>query len=195
MRTGRHLRRPLVLVALLAAVLAGCGSKQSAYTTVSNTSLTGEATYLAAGGLTYQIQLSRELNPSLIQDRTYLAGVPRSAGRPSADEEWFGIWLRVENPRSRPIRSTGGFYLIDTLGNRYYPVPMPASNVLAYQAQTIPPHTTIPSEDSLAYRSDTQGELVLFKINISAYQNRPVTLHILAADGSGITEATALVDL
>ena len=42
------------------------------------------------------------------------------------------------------------------------------------------PHQTEPPADSLASYSPTQGAELLFKINNSAYSNRPLTLNVYA---------------
>jgi hypothetical protein len=187
---ARLLRLPAVAVALAALALAGCGSKEDAYKEADT-----EGVYVAAGGLTWQIQLSRAMNPALVEDQAWFRGLPGDETRPTGSQEWFGIWLRAQNQTSRALRSTSGFYIEDTQLNRYYPVPLSASNDLAYRAQILPAHATIPNENSIAYLSDAQGELLLFKLPVSVYQNRPIVLHWLSADGSGKTVATAQIDL
>ena len=62
---------PLALLAVAAVlVLAACGNKPK-ISTVGDT----EGTYLNVGPLTYQVQISRQLNPNDIEDQTYLQGI------------------------------------------------------------------------------------------------------------------------
>jgi hypothetical protein len=73
------------------------------------------------------------------------------------------------------------FDIVDTQGNKYYPVPVnPQVNPYAWTEQTLKPLGTEPAPDTTASFGPTQGRLLLFKINTSAYANRPLTLEINA---------------
>jgi hypothetical protein len=54
-------------------------------------------------------------------------------------------------------------------------------NPYAWTAQTLQPLGTEPAPDTTASFGPTQGAELLFKLNISAYSNRPLTLEIHAA--------------
>ena len=56
---------------LLCLALGACGHKEAHPHFADN-----EGVYVDAGPLTYQVQLSRELNPSNIEDQRYLSGLP-----------------------------------------------------------------------------------------------------------------------
>ncbi len=132
-----------------------------------------------AGPITYQVQLSRELNAYSTEDREYLNGA--SGGAPGADQEWFGVFLWAKNQTHANQTTSDTFDIIDTQGNRYYPVPVnPQVNPFAWTPQTLAPLGTQPSPDSPASFGPTQGELLLFKLNTSIYSNRPLTLQIYA---------------
>src|SRR3954453_20529495 len=115
----------LVLLSAFVAVVAGCSGKESAYKEAKS-----EGLYLRAGGLKYQIQLSRTLNPRMAPDNEFLRGIPRSeklpgkafrAGLPppeklpGKDEEWFGVWLRDENDSDKPHFAARRFEITDSL--------------------------------------------------------------------------------
>jgi hypothetical protein len=164
-----------VLMSLCAVASAGC-EKKDAYTDAPT-----EGSYLAAGGLKYQIQDSRELNPSLVEDRAYLRRLPADERKLTKNQTWFGVWLRVENDSDRPLRSAESFEITDTLGKVYSPEPSVAGDELGYAATTLPPAAILPNQDSIAGRTGPlEGALLLFKIEPSAYQNRPLEFRIIS---------------
>ena len=52
--------------------------------------------YSEVGGLKYQVQISRELNPTDSEDRAYLVGLAPTARDLKPDETWFAVFLRVQ---------------------------------------------------------------------------------------------------
>lgn len=183
---------PIPLAALLAATtLAACGAAHQP--TAHGDS---EGAYIKAGPLIYQVQISRELNPSNVQDRQFLAGLPGGTVKPAADEEWFGVWLRVQNPTSRSAPLASQFKIVDTLGNEYTPVPLPASNVFSYQPRNLQGTNGQPLEpdpNSAAGEGSIQGTMLLFKLNTSVYANRPLELEITPPGGG--SPSTVELDL
>ncbi len=75
---------------MLSLGLSACGHKVAHPTHADN-----EGVYVDAGPLTYQVQLSRELNPFNVEDKGYLAGV--SAPPPAPDQLWFAVFLWAKN--------------------------------------------------------------------------------------------------
>jgi hypothetical protein len=167
-------RLPIVCSAVLAAGLLGACGQISHPTTADN-----EGVYVDAGPLTYQVQLSRQLNPYSIEDRTYLSGVSTTAPKPN--EEWFGVFLWAKNSTHKDETTTDSFDIVDTQGTKYYPVAINSQiNPFAWTAQMLAPKATEPAADSTASFGPTQGGLLLFKLNDSIYSNRPLTLEIHA---------------
>src|SRR3954464_13536311 len=109
--------RKLVLLVFAAAFLAGCGNKVATITTAET-----EGVYVDVGGLTYQVQLSRYLNPADPEDKEYLTGLPGGV-QPQlpSGEIWFGVWMRVKNYSGQTITPTTGFTITDTLNNKFIP--------------------------------------------------------------------------
>jgi hypothetical protein len=158
----------------LALLAAGCGKKEAHPTVADN-----EGFYADAGAVTYQVQLSRELNQFSQEDRQYLVGV--NAPAPKPDQEWFAIFLWAKNQSKANQITTNSFDIVDTQGNTYRPVAInPRVNPYAWTAQTLKPLQTEPALDTTASFGPTQGAELLFKINTSAYANRPLTLEIHA---------------
>ncbi len=171
-----RLRRPAFLLASLVLTLglSACGHKL-AHPTSADT----EGPYVDAGPLTYQVQLSRQLNPVSIEDRGYLAGVTAPALKP--DEEWFAIFMWAKNETGKPHSTTDSFSIVDTQGNRYYPVQINSSiNPYAWSPTVLNPLDTYPAAGSTAAYGPTQGALLLFRLPTSIYSNRPLTLEINA---------------
>ena len=178
-RLSRPVRRLAFVISgvLLVAGLSACGQKSHPTTADS------EGIYVYAGPVTYQVQISRELNPSSLEDRTYLSGV--SAPAPKPDELWFAIFLWAKNTTHADQTTTSRFDIIDTQGNRYYPLPINSQvNPFAWTPHTLAPKDTQPLPGSTAFFGPTQGEELLFKLNDSIYSNRPLTLEIYAAGQS-----------
>jgi len=168
--------RILALVCTLAAAapLAGCGNKESQIKSAET-----EGAYLDLGQLRYQVQISRQLNPSDVEDRTYLEGVPRSEAALKPGQSWFAIFIRVENDYKTPRKAANDFELTDTQDNIYKPVPIARTNPFAYEAGSVPGKSTLPPAGSVAQLNESVGgALVLFKVKTESFDNRPLVLKI-----------------
>ena len=112
--------RKLFLLLAVATLVAGCGNK-----TEEAVEAETEGIYLEAGGLTYQVQLSRFLNPGNVDDFQYLMGLPEGINRElPGDEIWFGVWMRVKNYSDETLTPTTDFTIVDTQENEFRPVPL-----------------------------------------------------------------------
>jgi hypothetical protein len=182
MRT--HLPRTLLpaLAALLCALALGaCGGKRQPYTVGEN-----EGALIKVGPLTYQVQLSRELNPQNVEDRQYLAGLASGTAQPKGDEEWFGVWIRVENPTKQAHQTAREFKIVDTTGAEYRPIPLPATNTLSYQPSNVQGQDgqpVFPDPQSVAGSGPIGGAMLLFKLRTDVYANRPLELEITPPNG------------
>jgi hypothetical protein len=167
------MRRLVLALALLATLAAaGCGQ------TEGETHATTEDVYLDIGGLSYQIEMSRYLNPNDIEDRDYLKGLPSGTAQPNGSETWFGIWIRVENFTDKTLPAADTWEIIDTLETVYRPIPIDTNtNVFAFKTGIdVPPGATLPLPSSAAGSGPIQGSLLLFKIKTDSLQNRPLEL-------------------
>ena len=180
--------RLLAILAVLAGVLtaAGCGGVETSIQEAATT----EGTYLEVGGLKYQVQISRQLNPTDPEDRSYLVGLPGGVTA-GTGETWFGVFMRVENDGEKPAHAASDYEITDTENNTFRPVPVDAKvNDFAYQPTTLQPTTILPNPDSVAGQGVIQGSLLLFKLKESDLQNRPLTLKI--SDGGGESRSVEL---
>lgn len=166
--------RKLVLLVFVAAFVAGCGNK-TAVTSVAET----EGIYVDVGGLTYQVQMSRYLNPGDIEDKQYLEGLPAGMSPElPGDEIWFGVWMRVKNYSGGPLTPTNSFTIVDTEGNRFEPVELASTNPFVYEPIELQHAQVLPTPDSAAASGPIQGSLILFRLSTDSLQNRPLVLEI-----------------
>lgn len=141
----------------------------------------GEQIYVNAGNVTYQVQITRELNPFATEDRQYLAGVSAPQLTLAPDQLWFGVFLWAKNQTNSRVRTSDTFTITDSAGDLYRPIAVDSTvNEYAWTAQTLEPQGTQPGPGTTAFYGPTQGGLVLFKLNDSVYSNRPLTLQIYA---------------
>ena len=177
------------LTCALAIVASGCGVEE--VTTEADT----EGIWVDVGQLDYHVQGSRQLNPFQVPDDRYLTGLPEGYGDPDATQTWFAIFLRVENKTDEPALSAEEFEIEDTQGVRYQPVPLDTSvNPYAYAPTELDAKDNIPHPDSSAEGSSTDGSMLLFKLPLEGYQNRPLEFIVHAPEGSEGPEE-ALLDL
>lgn len=175
-----------MLVALAAVGVGACGHKH-ARTLHGDT----EGIYVDVGDLKYQVQISRVLNPSDREDRDYLVDLP--AGQQLAsNENWFAVFMRVENDSKKAAPATDAYSIKDTQGNVYKPITMGPKNVFAYRPAVLQPKDILPFPGSAPAENTIQGSMLLFKIPVANFQNRPLELQIPAPNGGN---ETGTVDL
>jgi hypothetical protein len=183
------MRRPItLLLALVAATaLAGCGNKEDKVLHGAT-----EGIYLDLGELKYQVQISRVLNPTSPEDRSYLVGLDQSQAELPAGQEWFAVFMRVQNEDSRPHPAARDYTITDTQDTKFRPIQLGPDNVFAYRAGPVGPKSLIPAPDSPPSEGSIQGSLLLFKIPTRNLENRPLELAIASPDTPG---ERATVDL
>jgi hypothetical protein len=169
--------RPVV-VALLAAALAlgllnaGCGSSDDDSTHVK------EGEPLTLGPLKYNVLISRILNINDQEDSAYLVGQPP----PPPNAFYFGVFMQVENPTDTAQPIAGDYEITDTLHHRYKPVPSHGLFALDLGG-TAPANGQLPEPETMAANGPIQGSMVLFLVNDSASENRPLVLQITSPSG------------
>ena len=173
-RLTRSSRISTVVCGLVLAIgLGGCGKTNHPPTGENN------GVYVNAGPVTYQLQISRELNQYATEDRQYITGLPAAQGALVHGQEWYGVFLWAKNQTNKPQVTSGNFDIVDTQGKHYYPLAVnPALNPYAWTARALQPNGTEPGADTTASFGPTQGSLLLFKLDNSIYDNRPLTLEI-----------------
>jgi hypothetical protein len=183
---------PLLAALISAVALTACGGSHP-----PTAHGEGEGSYIQAGSLIYQVQMSRELNPANIEDVEYLEGLPADEPPLRGDEEWFGVWLRVQNATDEDHVSATEFRVVDTLGTEYETIVLPATNPFSYQAQSVKNENdatpVYPDPESGAGGGPIKGSMILFRFNTAVYSNRPLELEITPPDGG--EPSTVVLDL
>ena len=177
------LRRPFVLLMTLACLaLVACGQEESEegeYQSESAQLAETEGIYVTVDDLKYQVQLSKQLNPQLIDDRDYLKGVSGLSRDLGPEEEWFAVFMLVQNYAKEPIKAASQFVIVDTQENEYRPVAVDADeNIFAYRPEVVQPKETLPNSNAPARERQPNGSLILFKLRRESLDNRPLELVI-----------------
>jgi hypothetical protein len=159
--------------------LAACGK------TSQPPSNENDGVYEQAGPITYQLQISRELNQYSTEDSQYVTGLPAGMSTTlGRDELWYGVFLWAKNQTKQTQTTSDNFRIVDTENNHYYPVPVdPKANAYAWTAQQLHPDAIEPAPNTAASFGPTQGGLLLFRLPMTVYDNRPLTLQILGPAG------------
>src|SRR3954470_22771148 len=136
------MRRLLVSVAAVAAALAitACGNKEPE--TLNGTT---EGAYLDLGGMKYQVQISRLLNPASIEDNYYLIGLPANQRQLPAGQEWFAVFIRVENDGDKAARAATDYVITDTQNTKFRPIRIAAENPFVYRGGVLQPTDILPA--------------------------------------------------
>ena len=178
--TARRLPTALCALALALALTACASSPTPGHVADAN----NNGVYVSAGPVTYQLQVSRQLNQYITEDSQYVKGLPAGVSATLGPTQmWYGVFLWAKNQTDRPQTTTDNFEIIDTQGTRYYPLRLnTALNPFAWTSETLRPGSVQPSPETIAGQGPTQGGLLLFKVNTDAYSNRPLTLFILGSN-------------
>jgi hypothetical protein len=172
-------RRPagaaLALAASLLALapigaLAGCGQNVGEDPAEPRR----EGLALELEGVTYNVFLTRQLNPADVEDKSYTEGV----GEAPPGSAYFGVFLEACNVSDRPLQTATSFLIEDTQGNEFEPLEPAEDNPFAYKPETILPGDCIPPTGSVASEGPTAGALLVFEIPIESTENRPLELKI-----------------
>ena len=180
----------LLAALLLAGVLSACGKHQSTGPVrIAET----EGIYLDVSDLKYQVQVTRQLEPNDVQDKAFLAGVPEGERELEPNEVWFAVLMRVQNVTDEDLLPASDITITDTQEQEFEPLELEQTNTFAYRAnETIPAGEVVPVIDSPGYDSPSRGALLLFKLTLTALNNRPLELKI---EGRKAPQQTGIVDL
>jgi hypothetical protein len=183
------------LAALVVLGLGGCGASHKKVTTGTYAGESGaSAPYLDVGPLTYQVQLSRQLNPYDTEDSAYLQGLTPAERKLEAGQEWFGVFIQVYNHSSRAqlAASAPTVTIFDTQDNLYVPVTLGPENQFAYRGGLVPANGRLPELATVASNGGTQGALLLYKIYTVTLDNRPLKVRVVNPNNAAQTASAEL---
>jgi hypothetical protein len=160
-------------LALCAAVVAtGCGEEEETHVV--------EGEPLELGELSYNVQITRFLNPDDPEDEEYLVGLPEAPSGYS----YLGIFMVISNESEEPLDSADEFIVMDTLGEEFEQVEIESPYALEVGA-VVPAEGEIPIPNTTAATGPNQGSLLVFEVPDDVSENRPLELEVDGADASG----------
>src|SRR3954447_793909 len=167
-----------VVVAAIAAIalgvaLSGCD------TAPENANQVTEGQGMKLVDLLYNVQITRILNPADEEDEAYLVGQPT----PGPDQYYLAGFMAIDNDGDTSGQVSSDMHIVDTLGDTFDPVPSKSLFALNLGA-SLKPGDQLPQDETTAANGPIEGAMVLFRIDGSAIQDRPLTLHIASPDGS-----------
>jgi hypothetical protein len=176
---SRRLAPALLAVVLLAVVpsLAACGADDDEIDVK-------EGEPILSDDVSYNVVISRFMNPDDVEDASYLAGAPD----PPPGEQYFGVFMQVINDSDDTIQLPDEMSVVDTLDNTYEPVENDSSYALPL-GDEVPPGDQVPIPDSTPLYGPIEGSLVLFQIEQASTENRPLKLEMPLPSGeTGVIE-------
>ena len=177
---------PVLACAAMAVFLPGCFLEPEEEEGAAHR----EGLDVRVGGIDYTVYITRELNPSLPDDRGYWQGKEAKPGF-----ALYGVFLQACNRSDEDddledatYEATDEFVVVDTQGNEYEPLEVDEENVFHYHAGPIEPGQCIPLEGSLPQQGPTGGSMLPFLFPLEAGENRPLELEIHADGEEGLVE-------
>jgi hypothetical protein len=179
---ARMPRRLLMLLclAVIAAGAAGCGTKD---TEQGVDEAAREGLALPLDGIDYNVFITRELNPRITPDKSYV----QPGTSPDATHTLYGVFLQACNRGKESSQAAERFKIVDSQGNEFEPEPLPESNEFSYQPQVLAPHECIPEIGSVAQLGPTAGSMLLFRLPLANTEYRPLELEIEGPGGGHLT--------
>jgi hypothetical protein len=174
MRTPRLIF--LAVTALVGTVvLAGCSSDQHAVASK-------EGAKVELGDLSYNVVITRYLNPNDVEDSAYLKGAPPLPN----DQYYLGVFMQIHNSGDKALSLPQRFTVFDTEGNRFDSVPLHNPFALSLGSRILAGQS-LPLAESAAANGPIGGSLVLFLIDQSSTEDRPLELSIPSDTGQSGT--------
>jgi hypothetical protein len=173
--------RRLTLAACVLAVaaslgLAACGDEEPGVDEPAR-----EGLALELDGITYNVFITRQLNPRVTPDGAYVTD------EAPAGETLYGVFIQVCNHTDEAHRTVEDFVIKDNQDNEFEPEELPADNGFAYSPRTLDPDECIPEAGSVAQLGPTAGSMLLFQLPLETTENRPLELEIEGQSGEMLT--------
>ncbi len=130
------------------------------------------------GELKFNVTFSRFLNPADNEDSAYLVGQPA----PPAGSGYFGIFFEVQNESEEPQALPSTLEIVDADDQTFDVLPSESLYALELGGE-VEAEEQVPVLDSTAQQGSIEGSVAIFLLPASASENRPLTLHIPAANG------------
>lgn len=162
----------VLLAALGAAALLGCGAEEEE----GLHAVEGEP--LEVGELRYNVQITRFLNPDQAEDAGYLGDLPA----PPLGEDYLAVFIRIQNESEEAQQIPASFPIESNRGETFEPIETENPFALPLGA-VIPPGDQLPRIDTAPASGPIKGSMLLYLIEESATENRPLELEISGGGG------------
>lgn len=175
---------PLALLAALifATAISACGEDDPSgiggTSVVPAEAVEGEP--LELGELGYNVGITRFLNPADAEDSEYLVGLPD----PEAGTGYLGVFLTIENEGEAALASADRYTVVDTTDQEYEVVESESPYALGVGAE-VPAEGELPLPDTTAQTGPNHGSMLIFLVDDTVSDNRPLVLEVDSAEGSG----------
>jgi hypothetical protein len=160
-----------IALAAVALPLAACGAEDEELDVA-------EGEPVLEDDVSYNVVISRFLNPDDVEDADYLAGAPE----PQPHQQYFGVFMQVENKSDEAVPLPEQLSVVDTLDTTFSNLETDSPYALPLGAE-VPASKRFPVADSTAAYGPIEGSLVLFLIDEASTDNRPLTLEIPLPSG------------
>jgi hypothetical protein len=167
-----------VAVAMAAAamlLLAACGEE-------SETEV-HEGEPIELGDLSYNVAITRFLNPDDSEDEQYLEGQPE----PAPGEQYLAVFMTVENEGDETLQLPSDFRIADTTETTYKSLESDSPYALPLGAE-LGAGGEMPEPNTPASDGPIKGAMVLFLVSDQATDNRPLEFEIPSSSGDGKVE-------
>ena len=138
---------------------------------------------LELGELEFDVQISRFLNPASQEDAAYLEGAPPL----EQGFQWFGVFMEIKNDGDEANVVPYPMRIVDTRGNVFVQERLENPFVLV-PGTPILPDGEVPEAETAAANGPIEGSMVLFSLEETATEDRPLKLEVPGPDGSGEIE-------
>ena len=182
-------RRPApILLSLLATIaaagaLAACGEEAEPSGVGGTSIVVAEAVEgepLEVGELGYNVGITRFLNPADAEDSEYLVGM----SAPGPGTGYLGVFMTIENESEVARPSASQYTVVDTTGEDYEVVESESPYALEVGAE-VPAEGELPLPDTTAQTGPNHGVLLVFLVDDTVSDNRPLVLEVEGFEGTG----------
>jgi hypothetical protein len=178
LRRKRALAVALSLAALMVA--AGCGESEHESEVV-------EGEPIELGEVSYNVQITRFLNPSDPEDGQYLQG--QQIPPPKPEDSYLAVFIETENEgdTDATLPAEADLDVVDTTEATYPPL-APTNVFMLDLGGKIGSGEELPAPDTAAASGATEGLIILFLVPANIGANRPLELEIAAGGEEGKIE-------
>ncbi len=142
------------------------------------------------GGVSYNVFITRQLNPAIQPDLAYYSGPPAEKGR-----VLYGVFMKACNVSDEPRDTATTFKAVDNQGHEFEPESLPTDNQFAYNPVRLDPEECTPEAGSVAQLGPTDAMMVLFNFPLDQTENRPIEFEVENPSDEGPEHITFELDL